>query len=186
MSRRRAEDRLMAFLEESRDRFLHVGAIARWAQISRETARKYLHQLDAAGKLETGPAEPDETDRRRTGTIGYRLRPEEQETVMAETETRSFPDRPDHPDFWLLSRSVRDLDGQAGTVPLPDLIGRLLDPQSVLYMARQRAALIRTRGAGSPADTRYAAAWIEGLIVGMTVQHLKEIPDADSEGEDPA
>jgi len=54
-----------------------------------------------------------------------------------------FPDRPDHPDFRLLSEIVQDMDAQADLgVPLDQLID--FDPASLFYLADQR--LIRVSG----------------------------------------
>lgn len=65
--------RIMDFLEHH-DGFAHVGGIARGAQVSRNSVRTVLHELEVAGQLETGHATPDDPDGRRRGNVGYRLR----------------------------------------------------------------------------------------------------------------
>jgi hypothetical protein len=65
--------RIMDFLEHN-DGFAHVGGIARGAQVSRNSVRTVLDELEAAGQLETGPAASDDPDGRRHGNVGYRLR----------------------------------------------------------------------------------------------------------------
>jgi len=63
--------RIVAFLERQ-DGFVHVGGIARGAQVSAPSVRKVLLELERAGRLETCPAwkMPGQA----TGS-GYRLRP---------------------------------------------------------------------------------------------------------------
>ena len=84
-----------------------------------------------------------------------------------------FPGRPDHPDFWLLSQAVLDQDGQADAgQPVDDILARRIDPDSAVYMAMQRALRI------DPASQQQlAAAWIDGLLIGMAFQYLKAAQD---------
>lgn len=63
--------------------FRHIGAIARGARVSAPTARKWLAVLDQHGLLETGQAVSDAGDTRRTGRIGYRLKPGAQAAGVA-------------------------------------------------------------------------------------------------------
>jgi hypothetical protein len=98
-----------------------------------------------------------------------------------------FPVRPDHPDFWLLSQAVIGQDAQAeGGQPVPDILGRIIDPASAVYMARQRA--LRLLGWTSPdPEMQLTAAWIDGLLAGMAFRHLKAAADIEqwaSGGED--
>lgn len=60
--------RIMDFLE-SRSHFVHVGGIAKGAQVSTESVRKVLAELGAAGRLDTTRNMPGATT-----TFGYRLR----------------------------------------------------------------------------------------------------------------
>ena len=84
-----------------------------------------------------------------------------------------FPGRPDHPDFWLLSQAVLDQDGQADVgQPVDDILARRIDPDSAVYMAMQRA--LRIDPASQP---QLAAAWIDGLLIGMAFQYLKAAQD---------
>ena len=56
-------------------------------------------------------------------------------------EAPEFPGRPDHPDFWLLSQTVLDLDAQVNSgQPVTEIVGRHIDPESVICMASQRVA----------------------------------------------
>jgi hypothetical protein len=88
-----------------------------------------------------------------------------------------FPARPDHPDLWLLSQVLIDQDAQADSGQgLLEIVGRYLDPESVLYMAAQRA--LRVMGGQAAAGrVQVTAAWLDGLIAGMAVQHIKATPD---------
>jgi len=97
-----------------------------------------------------------------------------------------FPGRPDHPDFWLLSQVLIRQDAQAESgQPVTDMIARYLDPDSAAYMAGQRALVAVRRMARNPGTQRrevqLAAVWLDGLIAGMAVQHLKA-----QAAEDPA
>jgi hypothetical protein len=51
-----------------------------------------------------------------------------------------YPDRPKHPDLWRLVDSVNYLDGEAteGGRGVEDIIGDFIDPDSLIYMAKQR------------------------------------------------
>jgi hypothetical protein len=81
--------------------------------------------------------------------------------------------RPEHPDFWLLSQQALDNDAAADSgQDIGDILGRQLDPDSVFYMATQRAARIMAQARG-PAGVALAAAWIDGLMTGIGFQHAK-------------
>ena len=75
MGTRPAEARIMTFLRGHRGRYVHTAAIAAGADCSRETVRRVLRDLDAAGQLQSGPAWFDPAGNRRTGTLGWRLLP---------------------------------------------------------------------------------------------------------------
>ncbi len=62
--------RVMAFLT-SQDGFVHVGGIARGAQVSANSARTVLRELEQAGRLEVRPT----GDMPGPTGAGYRLRP---------------------------------------------------------------------------------------------------------------
>ena len=65
--------RIVTFLEQQ-DGFVHVGGIARGAQVSAPSVRKVLAELKAAGRLEVSTIPATAAgDQRRTGWPGYRL-----------------------------------------------------------------------------------------------------------------
>jgi hypothetical protein len=91
--------------------------------------------------------------------------------------TDPFPQRPDHPDFWMLSRIVIDLDkrAEAPDMPFADMIAAVVDIRSVMYMASQRAL----RAAGPVVPTRFhhgklQAAWVDGFMTGARYQAEKD------------
>jgi hypothetical protein len=80
-----------------------------------------------------------------------------------------FPDRPDHADFWKLSRIILYMDADAETYDgferLVDEAG--VDHRSLSYVAMQRA--LRSHGgdiSDPDAVVRTAAVWIDGFITG--------------------
>jgi len=66
----------MAFLERQDGRFVHVGGIAHGAQCSVASVRKVLAELHKQAMLEISRARtaPVDSDGRRTGSPGYRLK----------------------------------------------------------------------------------------------------------------
>jgi Mn-dependent DtxR family transcriptional regulator len=60
--------RVMDFME-TRSHFVHIGGIAKGAQVSTGSARKVLAELEAEGRLEKTRDMPGATT-----TFGYRLR----------------------------------------------------------------------------------------------------------------
>ena len=58
-----------------------------------------------------------------------------------------FPDRPTHLDFFRLSESVLKQDGRAqeGTDPFETVMGKIVDIESIVYMADQRAEILIAR-----------------------------------------
>lgn len=86
-----------------------------------------------------------------------------------------FPDRPDHPDLWLISQAVLDLDAQADSGQgTPEIVGRHVDLESAVYMAGQRMLRVVARTHGDRiAPVQVTTAWLDGFIAGMVVQHLK-------------
>lgn len=50
------------------------------------------------------------------------------------------PRRPQHPDFWRLVSAVNYLDGEAteGDKEVTEIVGKFIDPESLLYMGEQR------------------------------------------------
>lgn len=93
-----------------------------------------------------------------------------------------YPGRPDHPDFWLLSQAVLDLDAQADAgQDAADIIGRYVNPEALIYVARQRAlhAMLRRTVTGYGL---LSASWIDGFLAGMAVRHLQAQARQDEEG----
>jgi hypothetical protein len=93
----------------------------------------------------------------------------------------TFPGRPDHPDFWLLSQAVLDQDAQADSgQPVQDMLARRIDPDAAVYMAGQRALRLQRALRIDPASQpQLAAAWIDGLLAGMAFQYLKAAQDIE-------
>lgn len=103
---------------------------------------------------------------------------------MSEQE---FPDRPDHPDFWMLSQVVLDADAVAESTPglagAGDLIEGIADGASVAYMAVQRATRhmdqehaaqnYPSRAQPFRRRTMLAGVWADGFVAGAGFQALK-------------
>lgn len=84
-----------------------------------------------------------------------------------------FPNRPDHPDFWLMAEVVQDLDAAADDGMSADRIVSDLDMASVAYMASQRGL----RAYQLPIDgwtTKLSAAWLEAFVMGVMYQRRKD------------
>lgn len=94
------------------------------------------------------------------------------------------PLRPDHPDFWLISRTVLDLDAQSDAGrPVPEILGRMADPESANYAAIQRAMrAVRQFPQASPLLSVLAGLWLDGFTTGMHVQQAKM---TEAEHDDP-
>jgi hypothetical protein len=94
---------------------------------------------------------------------------------------KNFPDRPDHPDFWLISQALIDTDAQADSgQSIPDIAGRIVNTQSLVYAATQRAmrGLVALHGRMTVAEaddnkTTLAALWMDAFVAGTRYQHLK-------------
>jgi Mn-dependent DtxR family transcriptional regulator len=76
MANESVRPRIMDFLE-TRSHFVHIGGIARGAQVSPGSVRKVLAELIREGRLETTRDMPGATT-----TFGYRLRREPGEEVL--------------------------------------------------------------------------------------------------------
>lgn len=91
--------------------------------------------------------------------------------------------RPDHPDFWLLSRLIIDQDNVAeGATPPEDQFGRVVDPESITYMAHQRA--LRAAGMlGLPAvhTSALMAVWLDAFMLGAAYQAAVSAPPPNGE-----
>lgn len=76
-----------------------------------------------------------------------------------------FPNRPDHPDFWLLSETMVDIDSAADDGTSADrVLNPMVDSSSVMYAASQRG--LRAHRMLSGGRTAFAAAWLDGFMVG--------------------
>jgi len=83
--------------------------------------------------------------------------------------------RPDHPDFWTLSNVVIQIDAMAEQHQgFTEIVGRMIDIDSVTYMAEQRA--IRAMGPNASPATRslIGATWIDGFMAGINYQNLMQ------------
>jgi len=93
--------------------------------------------------------------------------------------SKDFPGRPDHPDFWLLSQALTDLDAQSDAgQDFVQVAGRLIDPASAVYVAQQRAQRAMMQSSPGVSGVRAAfsvvgAAWLDGLLTGMAVQRAR-------------
>lgn len=83
--------------------------------------------------------------------------------------------RPDHEDFWLLSQVVIDNDTVADneTMPFEDRIGQVIDPESLTYMARQRALRVTGPFATTRDQAKFAAIYMDAFMAGATFQAEK-------------
>lgn len=127
MGTRPAEARIMAFLQDSRYRFVHTGGIARGADVSRETVRRVLRDLSQQGRLQSGPARTDSTHWCPTGTLGYRLIEPGQETVMTDPPARLIDE-----ETWRRLRDEHDAAYATGLAdpppPYQNLVGFQVRP----------------------------------------------------------
>jgi hypothetical protein len=89
----------------------------------------------------------------------------------------NFPNRPDHPDFWLMAECVQDLDAAADDgVSYERIIGPV-DIRSLTYMATQRALRINVPGGLTLA---YAGAgWIDGFMAGVNFQKRRGLQNPE-------
>lgn len=84
--------------------------------------------------------------------------------------------RPEHPDFWLLSQTVIDNDALSDNGGSFDgIISEIVDVESLLYMGDQR--MLRSRAMlGRMDDNTKAcliAMFIDGFMIGAKYQKLK-------------
>jgi hypothetical protein len=86
-----------------------------------------------------------------------------------------YPDRPDHPDFWKLSSAVLANDGavEAGE-SLESVVGQHADFESVVYMAKHRAARAMGVNPSDPRLVTWVSMWLDAFTVGARYQRDKE------------
>jgi hypothetical protein len=90
MANERVHPRIMAFLARQ-DGFVHVGGIARGAQVSAPSVRMVLRELEQAGRLEVRPG----GDMPGPTGAGYRLRPGDPDREAPGSPARDQdPERP--------------------------------------------------------------------------------------------
>jgi hypothetical protein len=92
-----------------------------------------------------------------------------------------FPNRPDHPDFWLMAECVQDVDAAADDgIALERIIGKV-DMESLAYVASLRALRMKFRPGDPRAGTTAAigAVWIDGFIAGVNFQKRRSLQNPE-------
>lgn len=84
-----------------------------------------------------------------------------------------FSDRPDHPDFWLLSAVVQDMDTGSGDVGVERIIKPVIDPGSLIYVAAQRAMRAYSAEGGRPGIAMLGSLWLDAFTAGALYQQRK-------------
>ena len=79
-----------------------------------------------------------------------------------------FPDRPQHPDFWKLSKAVNYHDDEAANREIEEIIGEYIDPASLIYMADQRILRTGLQG-GNALRARLLALYVDAFTLGYRV-----------------
>lgn len=85
-----------------------------------------------------------------------------------------FPERPDHPDFWMMSQIITDQDNRATSHAdsFESLIAEVVDVQSLIYMASQRALRARILTTGS-FEEKMISMWIDAFVAGVEFAKTK-------------
>jgi hypothetical protein len=90
----------------------------------------------------------------------------------------NFPNRPDHPDFWLMAECVQDVDAAADDgIAMERIIGKV-DMRSLAYMASQRALRIKIPPGGLTVAAA-GAGWIDGFMAGVNFQKRRSVEITD-------
>lgn len=86
-----------------------------------------------------------------------------------------YPNRPNHPDFWLISEALLDQDAQTDSGQgTQEVLGRMVDPESAAYAATERAKhALRVHPELRPYHAVLAGMWLDGMMTGMQVQQKK-------------
>lgn len=107
----------------------------------------------------------------------------------------AHPDRPDHEDFWKLSRAVIANDDAVENQPtqlsgldaLSARIAEFVDPDSAWYMAKQRIGKF-IQGLGRErtltedgVDAIARAAWIDGFMAACAAEDIRTIFTVDGQ-----
>lgn len=80
-----------------------------------------------------------------------------------------FPDRPQHADFWSLSRIAIAGDAKidSGKKGVHDLVSEVIDLDSLVYLARQRVARFES---DLDIQAKMVAAMMDGFMLGASFQ----------------
>jgi hypothetical protein len=90
----------------------------------------------------------------------------------------SFPNRPDHPDFWLMAECVQDVDAAADDgIAMERIIGKV-DMNSLAYMASQRALRLG-RGVDPRVTAAIGAGWLDGFMAGVNFQKRRGLQNPE-------
>jgi len=109
---------------------------------------------------------------------------------MSDEDAQQYPNRPNHPDFWVLANTVSAMDDAAesvgpGQFDFEGLVGEYVDPESLAYVAIQRA--MRAFGVVTQSDLqenqalvqRGAALYHEAFLLGAGYQQEKDAKSDD-------
>jgi len=90
----------------------------------------------------------------------------------------SFPDRPDHVDFKLLSRLMIELDENPEyAADFPAYVASIADPESLIYMANGRAMMaLDTMGQRRTLEwlAAFGAMYLDGFMLGYEFSKRKQ------------
>ena len=88
-----------------------------------------------------------------------------------------FPNRPNHPDFWRMSEIVIEMDRRTEAHPdkFEEIVGEIVDLDSLIYMATQRSLRAATLGRATPTSIMVhgTALWIDAFTVGYKFAKAK-------------
>lgn len=99
-----------------------------------------------------------------------------------------FPDRPQHPDFWAMSRAVVSIDKEVdGGKTVEQVLNEArIDTDSLVYMARQRALRMAQAFPNPDAEllARLASVWIDAFLAGLAVGDERAVTQVLEKGSD--
>jgi hypothetical protein len=84
-----------------------------------------------------------------------------------------FPGRPTHPDFWRMSETVLQHDGEAteGDQSMEEIVKDTVDLQSLTYFAMQRAGMsCQKMGLPEALAPALASVWMDAFMAGAKFQ----------------
>lgn len=100
--------------------------------------------------------------------------------------------RPDHPDFWIISQALIDTDTRMDqsrdkTVTFVETVGAIVDIESVTYAANQRVLRMVGSGVNRQLATAMATLWMDAFVAGAEFHRIKaageQIAPEKPEGE---